>query len=169
MRTATVVWRISGELVLAMDEHLGPPVDSYVNGSQTWFTGEPVLEWRLHPVAGYETPQGVSPYDLWEMVVDAIAGGADPGAIPMPSGPMALTDLWDGLECFPAYGDELEPVAVVQRVRDTINRDPDLSGLVDHDIVGDEWEHSNGAVSVLDLLTRQLSASPAGPAAGDGD
>ena len=169
MRTATVIWRISRELVLAMDEHLGPPVDSYVNGSQTWFTGEPILEWRLHPVAGFETPQGVSPYDLWEMVVDAIAGGADPGALPLPSGAMALTDLWDGLECFPAYGDELEPVAVVQRVRDTINRDPDLSGMVDHDIVGDEWEHSNGTVSVLHLLTRQLSASPADTAAEDAD
>ena len=111
MRIATVVWRISAELVVAMDEHLGPPVDSYVNGSQTWFTGEPVLEWRLHPVAGYQAPTGVSPYDLWELIVDAIAGGADPIAIPMDSGPVALNDLWDGLECFPAYGDELEPVA----------------------------------------------------------
>lgn len=157
MRIATVVWRISAELVLAMDEHLGPPVDSYVNGSQTWFTGEPVLEWRLHPVAGYQAPAGVSPYDLWELVVDAIAGGADPTAIPLDTGPVALNDLWDGLECFPAYGDELEPVAVVQRGRQTLNRDPDLSGLVDHDAIGDEWEASNGTVSVIELLTRQLS------------
>ena len=157
MRIATVVWRISSELVLAIDDHLGPPVDSYVNGSQTWFTGEPVLEWRLHPVAGYQAPAGVSPYDLWELVVDAIAGGADPAAIPMDSGPVALSGLWDGLECFPAYGDELEPVAVVRRCRETLSRDPDSSGLVDHDAIGDEWEASHGTVSVIELLTRQLS------------
>ena len=158
MQTAAAIWTISSDLVLAMGEHLGPPVDSYVNGSQTWFTGEPVLEWRLHPVAGYEPPEGISPYDLWEMVVDAIAAGADPAALPFDSGPKALTDLWDGLECFPAYGDELEPAAVVAGVRETLGRDPDVSGLVDHDAVGDEWEHTNGAVSVLELLSRQLQA-----------
>lgn len=158
MRTAAAIWKISVELVQAMDEHLGPPVDSYVNGSQTWFTGEPILEWRLHPVAGFRPPQDVSPYDLWELVVDALAAGADPTAIPFDAGTVPLAGLWDGLECFPAYGDELEPVAVVQRARDTLMRDPDLSGLVDHDAVGDEWERTNGAVSVLDLLSRQLSA-----------
>ena len=156
MQTAAAIWRISDDLVLAMGEHLGPPVDSYVNGAQTWFTGEPVLEWRLHPVAAYHAPNGVSPYDLWEMVVDAIAAGADPSALPFDAGSMALTELWDGLECFPAYGDELEPAAVVQRARETLGRDPDVSGLVDHDAVGDEWERTNGAVSVLDLLSRQL-------------
>ena len=158
MHTAAAIWTISSDLVLAMGEHLGPPVDSYVNGSQTWFTGEPVLEWRLHPVAGYLPPEGVSPYDLWEMVVDAIAAGADPAALPFDVGPKALTELWDGLECFPAYGDELEPAAVVARVRETLGRDPDVSGLVDHDAVGDEWEATNGAVSVLGLLSRQLQA-----------
>ena len=35
-RVATTVWTISPELVLALDEQLGLPVDSYVNGSQTW-------------------------------------------------------------------------------------------------------------------------------------
>lgn len=157
MGTATALWRISGELVLAMDEHLGPPVDSYVNGSQTWFTGEPVLEWRLHPVAGYRAPAGISPYDLWELVVDAIGAGTDCAAIPFADGPLALTDLWDGLECFPAYGDELEPIAVVQRAREQLHREPDLSGLVDHESVGNEWEQSNGKVSVVELLTKQLN------------
>src|SRR5690349_10906975 len=53
----TVVWRITPELVLALDEHLGTPVDSYVNGTQTWLTESEshgvTLEWRLHPVAEY--------------------------------------------------------------------------------------------------------------------
>ncbi len=157
MRTATAIWRISPELILALEEHLGLPVDSYVNGSQTWFTGEPALEWRLHPVAGYQPPKGVSPYDLWELVVGSIIAGAPPEALPLGDSTVALGDLWDGLECFPAYGDELEPAAVVARVREALDRDPDLNGMVDHDTIGDEWELSGGTVSVLELLIRQLS------------
>jgi hypothetical protein len=157
VRIATAVWKTSPELVLALDEHLGPPVDSYVNGSQTWFTGEPVLEWRLHPVAGFTMPAGVSPYDLWDAVVGALAADADPAALALGSTPIALTDLWDGLECFPAYDDELEPVAVVARAAEHMPIAPTLHGLVDHDAVGDAWERSEGAVSILELLRRQLS------------
>ncbi|MDQ1477906.1 MAG: hypothetical protein QOE62_3135, partial [Actinomycetota bacterium] len=48
-RVATTVWTISPELVLALDAQLGFPVDSYVNGSQTWLVeeGDLTLEWRL--------------------------------------------------------------------------------------------------------------------------
>jgi hypothetical protein len=158
MRTATAVWRVSPELILAIDEHLGTPVDCYVNGSQTWFTGEPVLEWRLHPIAGYQIPAGVSPYDLWELVVDAITGGGDPQALALGSSSVALGELWEGLECFPAYGDELEPVTVAQRAREMLGRDPDMSGLADHDAIGDEWERTSGSVSVFALLSRELGA-----------
>lgn len=157
MLTATAIWRISPELITALEEHLGLPVDSYVNGSQTWFTGEPTLEWRLHPVAGYQPPNGVSPYDLWELVVGALIAGAEPDALPLGDTTVALTDLWDGLECFPAYGDELEPAAVVARIREALGRDPELNGMVDHDTIGDEWERTGGTVSVLELLIRQLS------------
>src|SRR6185437_8070940 len=72
-------------LVLALDEHLGPPVDSYLNGSQTWITddgpGEIGLEWRLHPVAGYRLPRDLSHYDLWEQVVGALSVGPDPAGL----------------------------------------------------------------------------------------
>jgi hypothetical protein len=118
VRIATAVWRVSPELVLALDEHLGPPVDSYVNGSQTWFTGEPVLEWRLHPAAGFRRPGDISPYDLWDAVVGALAAGGDPAQLPIA---------------------------------------PDLSGLVDHDTIGDEWERGDCAVSIVALLVGQLS------------
>ena len=157
MRIATAVWKVSPELLLAVDEHLGPPVDSYVNGSQTWFTGEPVLEWRLHPVAGFRMPPGVSPYDLWEAVVGALAAGTDPTTLTLGGATAGLADLWDGLECFPAYDDELEPVAVVARAAAQIPIAPTLSGLVDHDTVGDAWERSDGAVSIMALLTEQLA------------
>lgn len=157
VRIATAVWRASGDLVLALDEHLGPPVDSYVNGSQTWFTGEPVLEWRLHPVAGFRLPGGLSPYDLWDAVVGALAAGGDPTELAVGDTTVGLADLWDGLECFPAYDDELEPAAVVARAAAQLPIVPELSGLVDHDAVGDEWERSNGSVSIVALLVRQLA------------
>jgi hypothetical protein len=157
VRIATAVWRASADLVLALDEHLGSPVDSYVNGSQTWFTGEPVLEWRLHPVAGFHLPGGLSPYDLWDAVVGALAAGGDPTELAVGDTTVGLADLWDGLECFPAYDDELEPAAVVARAAAQLPIAPELSGLVDHDSVGDEWERSNGSVSIVALLVRQLS------------
>jgi hypothetical protein len=157
VRIATAVWNVSPELILALDEHLGPPVDSYVNGSQTWFTGEPVLEWRLHPVAGFALPGGMSPYDLWDGVAGALAAGSDASALAVGSVTLGLTALWDGLECFPAYDDELEPVAVVARAAEQLPIAPTLSGLVDHDAVGDAWERSEGAVSIVALLTRQLA------------
>ena len=34
-----------------------------------------MLEWRLHPTAGYEVP-GLSHYDLWEKVVGQLEAGA---------------------------------------------------------------------------------------------
>jgi hypothetical protein len=157
VRIATAVWTTSPELVRALDAHLGPPVDSYVNGSQTWFTGEPVLEWRLHPVAGFAMPAGVSTYDLWDAVVGALAAGGDPAALAVGSDTVALDAVWDGLECFPAYDDELEPVAVVARAAEQIPIQPGLHGLVDHDAVGDAWERSNGGVSIVELLTKQLA------------
>src|SRR5262249_58408238 len=65
MRTASAVWRSSPELVLALDEHFGPPVDSYVNGSQTWLLdngpGGVTLEWRFGPVAAPPPPAGGGP------------------------------------------------------------------------------------------------------------
>ncbi len=156
MQTAAALWRISPELVLAMDADLGLPVDSYVNGSQTWFTGEPVLEWRLHPVRGYQPPPGLSPYDLWEIVVGSLERDNDPTAIPLGSEARALTDLWDGLECFPAYGDELEPATLAERVREVLTIAPAACGLVDHEVVGNEWERTQGAISIVSLLGEQL-------------
>ena len=82
-RVATTVWTISPELVLALDEQLGLPVDSYLNGSQTWLVddGPITLEWRLHPVAGYRPPAGVSTYDIWENIVSQLSSEGDPHAL----------------------------------------------------------------------------------------
>src|SRR5690348_3690647 len=117
-RVATAVWTISTEIVAALDEHLGVPVDSYVNGSQTWLTGDDDergvgLEWRLHPVAAYRAPRGLSHYDLWEQVVAALAQGADAHALKLGDETRPLTSLWDGLECYAPY-DDVEPARLAQ-------------------------------------------------------
>ena len=162
MRTASAVWRSSPELVLALDEKFGPPVDSYVNGSQTWLLdngpGGITLEWRLHPVAAYHPPAGLSHYDLWERVVAQLHAGGDPGALALGEERRALESLWEGLEAFAPYGDEVEPVTLAQAASAAIGRVPDATGLVDHDRVGDAWERARGDVSIVGLLLEELRA-----------
>ena len=159
-RVATAVWTIAPELVLALDAQLGPPVDSYVNGSQTWLVddGPVTLEWRLHPVAGYRPPPGVSTYDIWEAVVAQLSAHTDPHALHLGDEVRPLTGLWDGLECYAAYGDDIEPQQLVQSATALLDRPPDRFGLVDHEMIGDEWERAGGAVSIVALLLAQLDA-----------
>ena len=148
-RTATAVWRIGPELVLALAERLGEPVDRYVNGSQTWFTETPggvALEWRLHPVAGYVKPKGMSHNDVWDAVVESMIGEVR----------LRPEDVWDGLECFAAYGDDIEPGTLGSAATQELGVTPDAAGLVDHTAIGDEWERTGGAVSIVDLLLGQL-------------
>jgi hypothetical protein len=154
---ATALWRMTPELVTAIDRELGAPVDSYVNGSQTWFTGdEETLEWRLHPVAAFTLPGGLSHYDLWERVVDEIAAGRSADVLQLGDETRQLAAVWDGLECFPAYGDDLEPATLSRRANEVLGTVPGLCGLVDHDKVADAWEASRGAVSIVRLLGDQL-------------
>jgi hypothetical protein len=160
MRTASAIWRSSLELVLALDEHFGPPVDSYVNGSQTWLLdngpGGVTLEWRVHPVAAYRPPAGLSHYDLWERVVAQLRAGGDPGALALGDERRSLDSLWEGLEAFAAYSDEVEPATLAQAASAAIGRAPDATGLVDHDRVGDAWERARGDVSIVGLLLEEL-------------
>ena len=162
-RTATCVWRVDPALVLALDERLGPPVDSYLNGSQTWLAevgpGDVALEFRLHPVAGYRLPEGMSHYDLWEQVVAALSGDqADEAALQLGTETRALTSLWDGLECFAAYGDELEPAPLASAAGEAVGRAPDAAGLVDHLRIGGDWERAQGSLSIVDMLFAELSS-----------
>jgi len=162
MRTASAVWRSSPELVLALDEHFGPPVDSYVNGSQTWLLdngpGGVALEWRLHPVASYRPPAELSHYDLWERVVAQLHAGGDPGALSLGEEVRAVDSLWEGLEAFAAYGDEVEPATLGAATTESLGIAPDACGVVDHQRVGDEWENSEGRTSIVDALLSQLSS-----------
>jgi hypothetical protein len=167
----TAVWKLTPELVVALDEHLGPPVDSYLNGSQTWLAGDDadgvpaedgdpdvVLEFRLHPVSGYRIPEGCSHYDIWEAVVTQLTQGNDAQALRLGSEVRPLAGLWDGLEAFPAYGDEIEPARLAALATSKVGRPPDRSGLVDHQAIGDAWERAKGNVSIIALLVDQLTS-----------
>lgn len=136
-----------------MDERYGEPVDAYVNGSQVWLRddgpGGITLEWRLHPVAGFRRPAGVGTYELFPGVALALATGGTPAASP--------EALWGGLEAFAAYGDEVEPATLAAAAAESLGIAPDAAGLVDHRLVGDEWERSQGKASIVDALFTQLS------------
>ena len=154
-RTPTCVWRIRDELVVALDERFGDPVNAYVNGSQTWLRddgpGGITLEWRLHPVAGFGRPAEIGVYELFSSVALALETGGTPPAPP--------ARLWDGLEAFPAYGDEVEPAPLAAACTEALGLAPDASGLVDHDAIGNEWEGSEGRTSIVAALLAQLGAA----------
>jgi hypothetical protein len=148
----TCVWRSSPELLLALDDRFGEPVDTYVNGSQVWLRddgpGGVTIEWRLHPVAGYRRPPGLATEEVFDAVTAALAAGAEP--------PAPLDRLWDGLEAFVAYDEEVEPAPLAAACAEALGRAPDASGLADHDLIGDQWERSGGATSIVAALLDQL-------------
>jgi hypothetical protein len=151
-RVASAVWRARPQVVVALDDRFGEPVDAYVNGSQVWLRddgpGGVTLEWRLHPVAGYRRPPAVGTYEVFSAAALALATGAHP--------PAPLDRLWDGLEVFAAYGDDLEPQPLAAAAADSLGIAPDAVGLVDHDSVADCWERAGRAISIVDALLAQL-------------
>ena len=106
------------------------------------------MEWRLHPVAGYRRPPTSEVHELFAAVALALGTGAEP--------PAPLDLLWDGLEAFPAYDDEVEPAPLSAAVSNALGIEPDASGLVDHGHIGDEWERAGGKLSVIEALFGEL-------------
>lgn len=150
--TPTCVWRTTPELIVALDDRFGEPVDAYVNGSQVWLRddgpGGVAIEWRLHPVAGYRRPPGLETEAVFDVVTAALATGEE---LPVP-----LDRLWEGLEAFAAYDDELEPATLAAACAESLGLPPDAAGLADHDLIGDQWEQSRGATSIVAALLDQL-------------
>jgi hypothetical protein len=148
------VWRISKELIDALDAAFGDPIDAYVNGSQTWLEDNGpngiTIEWRLHPVAHYRRPANVTTYDVFRAAAD---GDVDPAT------------LWDGLEAFPAHAPAHDdaptpaptPADLRASVTAALGREPTAWGVVDHEPVGDEWERTSGGISIVERLLAQLA------------
>ncbi len=126
-----------------IQDKLGDPVDSYWNGSHTWFSeaNETELEWRLHPVSGFTMPEGARPEELFEL---AIEGQVDP------------THYWEGLEIFTFDDTTLSPVDLAQYCSEILGSNPEFSGLVDHEAIAQEFERSQGQVSIVKLLIQQI-------------
>jgi hypothetical protein len=100
-------------------------------------------------VAGYVRPPGVTTEEVFGTVALAFATDAPP--------PAPLTELWDGLECFPAYGADIEPATLAAAATAALGVAPDASGLVDHEAIADAWEKSRGATSIVAALFGQLN------------
>jgi hypothetical protein len=153
---AAALWRARPEVIVALDDNFGEPVDAYVNGSQVWLRddgpGGMTLEWRLHPVAGYARPEGVGTYEVFSLVSLALATGATP--------PAPLEQLWDGLEVFAAYGDPVEPAPLARAASEVLGLTPDAVGLVDHGPVNERWAETGGRVSIVADLLAQLQPAP---------
>lgn len=150
----TCVWRLTPDLVVALDERFGEPIDAYVNGSQVWIRddgpGGTAMEWRLHPVAGFERPPGVTTHDVFPSIALSLATGEQPLTAP--------ESLWDGLEAFPAHGDQPEPAILAAAVTESLGIAPDAAGLVDHEPIGDAWEAADGRISIVNALLEQLES-----------
>jgi hypothetical protein len=154
-RVASCVWPVSEELLLALDERFGEPVDSYVNGAQVWIRDDgpngATLEWRLHPVARFERPRSTGVYDLLETVVYALRMGEEP--------PAPIDSLWDGLEAFPGYGDEVEPAPLAAACAESLGLQPEAFGIADHETIADDWERTTGGTSVISALRAQFETT----------
>jgi hypothetical protein len=81
----------------------------------------------------------VGTHDLFGAVALALATGGEP--------PAPLEQLWEGLEAFPAYDDEVEPATLATATTEALGIAPEHSGLVDHARIGDEWERTGGRTS----------------------
>ena len=151
---ASCLWRATPELLVALDERFGEPLDTYVNGSQVWIRedgpGGSLLEWRLHPVAGYRRPAGLSTEEVFASVALALATGREP--------PAPLPTLWDGLEAFRVEPDDrIEPQPLAAAATEALAVAPDAVGLVDHETIAEAWEATRGGISIVAALFDQLA------------
>lgn len=66
---------------------------------------------------------------------------------------------WEGVEVFSV--DEVEentftPEQLAEHVHSVLDIAPDAFGYVDHDAIGNQYEHNGGKVSIVELLLEQL-------------
>ena len=148
------LWRATPELIVALDDRFGEPVDSYVNGSQTWLRDDgragdarvaAASGRRIPATAAMSTPGSCSRSRALRARAPATSTRAAHRAVGRARG-------------FAAYGDEIEPAQLAAaRDRARIGIAARRFGLVDHEAIGDAWERANGKVSIVALLLDQLT------------
>ena len=164
----TCAYRVEAALVELLDERLGPPLDSYVRGWQVWLLpngpGGEVLEWRLHPPARFRMPRGVNPHDLFDVVLQGLAGNDDASGddrlLTTGAEQHLLRELWEVLEVFPAYTADVAVGELVAAVATALGRRPDVAGYADHARLGDEYKGRGGNFSVGTALLQALDPVP---------
>jgi hypothetical protein len=151
---ATAVWTISSSLIVALDQRLGEPIDSYVNGSQVWLRPDGpdgiTLEYRLHPVGGYQRPKGMRTDEVFSRVALALAT-EEPNEVD-------FATLWEGLEVFVAFDDEgpLAPQVLASIGEQVLGIAAHLNGVVDHEGIALRWQQSERETSIVSELLAQL-------------
>jgi len=102
---------------------------------------------------------GCSHYDLWDEVVAGLSDGGDPERLELGEEQRSLASLWEGLESFAAYGDEVEPATLTRAATERLGLAPDAAGLVDHERIGVAWEHAKGRTSIVEMLLAELAGA----------
>jgi hypothetical protein len=154
----TALWVASSALIVALDERLGEPIDTYVNGSQVWLRPDGpngiTLEYRLHPIGGYVKPKGMRTERVLADIALALATGEAPQA--------EVVELWEGLEVFVAYDDEgpMESAALARVGAEVLGIEAAGHGNVDHEGIAIRWQHSERTTSIVSELLDQLGLQP---------
>ena len=143
--SAIILTRNSPNLLKRLLEVHADPVDSYWNGSHTWFTNTEnnEFEWRLHPISGFEMPKASRPEELLDLALE---------------GEIDIAHYWNGLEVFSISDEPCTLEELQKHIVETLGIEPDFIGLVDHESVGNDFERNAGKVSIINLLIEQIQA-----------
>lgn len=133
------------DLLIRLHESFGEPVDSYWNGSHTWFdeVNGTELEWRIHPVSDFHMPEGARPEELLTLALE---------------GQVDVSHYWEGLEVFPINEILISANDLSAHIAATLGISVDACGEVDHDVIGNAYESSQGKISILSALIAQINS-----------
>lgn len=143
--SAVIFTKNHPDLLKLLIEKNSDPVDSYWNGSHTWFTSteENDFEWRLHPVSGFKMPEASRPEELLDLALE---------------GEIDIEHYWEGLEVFCLSDEPCSLEELQAHISERINITPDAIGLVDHETIGNDFERNAGQISIIQLLAEQLAS-----------
>lgn len=123
------------------------------------------LEYRLHPPAGFAQPRGLSHHDLWdrtlEQVADAAAGGdaaLEGLVLELGEERRDVASLWELLEVFPAFGEQVTPDQVRRWAEAALGRPALAFGYVEHERLGGAFKRLGTRFDLPGALRAALDA-----------